>query len=287
MAHIVGASAQAAPKHLAPCRGSGGEGGSILADVTRPAFTVSVVIPVKDDAPELSRCLRALRDQSRPADQIVVVDNGSRDESALVALAAGVEVVPCATPGIPAASARGYDRATGDLILRLDADCIPGREWIERMLDAFAQHPDAGAVTGGADFADGPRFARRPLAWLYLGGYFAVTSMALGHPPLFGSNLGMRREAWRDAAASVHRDRSDIHDDLDLAFHLGQRHRIRFERDLPMAVSFRPLRSLSSFRQRVARGFRTVLLHWPADFPPKRWWRLWAIRRAGLSLSAR
>jgi glycosyltransferase involved in cell wall biosynthesis len=287
MADIVGASAPAASKHLAPGRGSCGERGAILTDVTRPAFTVSVVIPVKDDAPELARCLRALRDQSRPADQIVVVDNGSSDESALVALAAGVDVVRCLTPGIPAASARGYDSATGDLILRLDADCVPGREWIERMLDAFARHPDAGAVTGGADFADGPRFARRALAWLYLGAYFGVASMALGHPPLFGSNLGMRREAWRDAAASVHRDRTDIHDDLDLAFHLGQRNRIRFERDLPMAVSFRPLRSLSSFRERVARGFRTVLLHWPADFPPRRWRHLWSIRRARLTLPAR
>jgi len=251
---------------------------------TRP--TVSVVIPVKDDALELARCLRALRDQTRPADQIVVVDNGSRDASALVALAAGVEVVPCATPGIPAASARGYDSARGDLILRLDADCIPGREWIERMLDTFARHPDAGAITGGADFVDGPRVARRILAWLYLGGYFAVTWPALGHPPLFGSNFGMRREAWTDAAASVHRAGFDIHDDLDLAFHVGERHGIRFARDLPMTISFRPMRSLSALLLRHARGFRTVFLHWPEDFPPRRWMRLRSTRRAGLSLSA-
>ena len=248
--------------------------------------TVSVVIPVKDDAPDLARCLRALREQTVPPDQIIVVDNGSRDSSALVARAAGAEVVPCATPGIPAASARGYDSATGDVILRLDADCIPGREWIERMLDAFARHPEADAITGGAEFADGPRAARRVLAWMYLGGYFAVAGSALGHVPLFGSNFGMRREAWTDAAHGVHRDRSDIHDDLDLAFHIGKRHRIRFSRDLPMEVSFRPMRSLSSFRLRVARGFRTVFLHWPEEFPPKRWWRLWAARRRTVSLSA-
>ncbi|HVL59903.1 MAG TPA: glycosyltransferase family A protein, partial [Microbacterium sp.] len=200
---------------MASRQGTSCEREPALTDVNPFPRTVSVVIPVKDDAPELSRCLRALRNQTHLADQIVVVDNGSRDASALVALAAGVEVVACTTPGIPAASARGYDSATGDFILRLDADCIPGREWIERMLDGFARHPDAGAITGGANFADGPRFARGALAWLYLGGYFAVTWPALGHPPLFGSNFGMRREAWRDAAAAVHRDRSDIHDDLD------------------------------------------------------------------------
>ena len=277
MAHFVGAPPQAAAKHLAPGAWSPGDRKPALPDVNTRPRTVSVVIPVKDDAPQLARCLRALRNQTVPADQIVVVDNDSRDASALVALATGVEVVPCSTPGIPAASARGYDCATGDVILRLDADCIPGREWIERMLDAFAQHPDAGAITGAAPFADGPRTLRVVLAWTYLGAYFAVAATALGRPPLFGSNFGMRRGAWTEAARSVHRDRSDIHDDLDLAFHLGERHPIRFSRDLPMAVSFRPMRSLSSFRERVARGFRTVFLHWPDDFPPCRWGRLWLL----------
>jgi len=283
----MGAPPQAAPDHVAPRARSPRERTPALADVNTRPRTVSVVIPVKDDAPELARCLGALRNQTVLPDQIIVVDNGSSDSSALVAGAAGAEVIPCATPGIPAASARGYDCATGDVILRLDADCIPGPEWIERMLDAFAQHPDADAITGGAEFADGPRAARRVLAWLYLGGYFAVAATALGHPPLFGSNFGMRREVWTDAEHGVHRDRSDIHDDLDLAFHIGERHRIRISRDLPMAVSFRPMRSLSSFRQRVAWGFRTVFLHWPDDFPPKRWWRLWSSRRPGVSLSAR
>ena len=43
---------------------------------------VSVVIPVKDDGPRLRRCLRALAMQTRPPDEIVVVDNGSTDDSA-------------------------------------------------------------------------------------------------------------------------------------------------------------------------------------------------------------
>ncbi|MEU1972005.1 glycosyltransferase family A protein [Microbacterium sp. NPDC019599] len=244
------------------------------------APTVSVVIPVKDDAEALARCLGALRAQSRPPDQLIVVDNGSSDGSAAVALAAGAHLVFCDEPGIPAASARGYDAATGDLILRLDADCVPGPDWIERMLSAFAQHPDAGALTGRAVFAEGPRFVRRALAALYLGAYFAATWPALGHWALFGSDFGMRRDAWRDVAPSVHRHRDDIHDDLDLAFHLGERHRIRFVHGMPMAMSVRPFASASSFRTRFVRGVRTVVLHWPDDFPPRRWARLRAAARS-------
>src|SRR5690606_1619684 len=99
--------------------------GVIVPAAPASSLTVSVVIPVKDDADLLRRCLHALSRQSVPADEILIVDNASTDASAQVAIDAGATVVRCETPGIPAASAYGYDRATGQIILRLDADCVP------------------------------------------------------------------------------------------------------------------------------------------------------------------
>ena len=100
--------------------------------------TVSIVIPVRDDAVPLAACLQALAAQSRPADEIVVVDNASRDDSAAVARAAGARVVFCGEPGIPVAAATGYDAARGDLVLRLDADSLPGSGWVASMVDALS-----------------------------------------------------------------------------------------------------------------------------------------------------
>src|SRR5690606_36645832 len=62
----------------------------------RARRTVSVVIPVKDDAALLARCLEALARQTRLPDEIIVVDNNSSDDSALVAVAGGARVVNCA-----------------------------------------------------------------------------------------------------------------------------------------------------------------------------------------------
>jgi glycosyltransferase involved in cell wall biosynthesis len=231
---------------------------------------ISVVIPVKDDDTELARCLQALAGQSVHPDEVIVVDNGSTDASAGVARALGARVVRCESPGIAAASAAGYDAATGDIILRLDADCIPGTSWVNAMAEAFAAQPDVAAFSGGARFFDGPRVLRAPLAALYLGAYAAVMTPTLGHPPLFGSNLGMRRAAWRSIRSSVHRD-GDLHDDMDLSFHLGERGRIRFLRGADMGISMRPFASGGSFARRVVRGMRTVLIHFPHDFPPVRW----------------
>lgn len=242
--------------------------------------TVSVVIPVKDDASELARCLRALQLQSRPAHEIIVVDNASADGSAQVAHAAGARVIRCDHPGIPAAAAAGYDAAAGEVILRLDADCVPSRTWIEAMSTAFACRPAVSVFTGGARFIDGPQPLRVWLATAYLAAYAAVAVPALGHLPLFGSNLAFRRTAWRDIRDRVHRHDPELHDDLDLAFHFGERHRIRFLSDAAMGVSMRPFAPGAQFGRRAVRGFRTVIVHWPADFPPVRWVRL--LLRRGL-----
>ena len=241
---------------------------------------VSVVIPVKDDSAVLARCLTALHAQSRLADEIIVVDNASSDDSAQTAEAAGATVIDCSAPGIPAASSRGYDRATGDLILRLDADCVPPASWIEDVVRAFDAHPDISVLTGSARFIDGPALLRSPLAVVYLLAYTAATLPALGHRPLFGSNLAMRREAWQSVRALAHRSDPELHDDLDLSFHLGERHRILYLRTAPMGMSMRPFLSARSFLRRTQRGFHTVTFHWPHDYPPRRWRRLAAHGRS-------
>lgn len=234
---------------------------------------VSVVIPVRDDAALLARCLRALAAQQRPADEIIVVDNDSSDASAAVARAAGARVVTCTTPGVAAASAAGYDAATGDLILRLDADCVPGTSWVADLEEALGADPRCAAVTGSAHFVDGPRWLRRPLAAVYLGAYFATATSALAHPPVFGSNLGMRASAWRRVSEEVHREDGQVHDDFDLAFHLGREHRIRRVRHTRMGMSMRPFRSIRSLSTRFRRGMHTVIVHWPHEAPPVRWRR--------------
>lgn len=234
---------------------------------------VSVVIPVKDDGELLRRCLQALAAQSLPADEIIVVDNASSDDSAQIALDAGATVLHCSEPGIAAASATGYDAASGHYILRLDADCVPGAGWVRTMHDCFAAHPDVAVVTGGAHFFDGPRALRRWLAACYLGAYRFAATAALGHVPMFGSNLAFRRSAWHEVREHAHLD-AELHDDLDLSYHFGERHRIKFERTADMEMSSRPLTSLSGFRRRFRMGMRTVVSHWPRDFPPHRWWRL-------------
>ena len=240
---------------------------------------ISVVIPVRDDAGPLERCLTALRRQTRAPDEVIVVDNASSDASATIAVSAGARVVRCAEVGIPPAAAAGYDAATGDLILRLDADCTPPLTWVQTAEALFLQSPDLLAASGPARFTDGPRALRWTSA-VYLGGYGLAAGAALGHRPLFGSNMAMRTDAWLAVRAEVHRHHAETHDDLDLSYHLGGLGRLGRLQGAPMGISMRPLWPGRGFRRRMRRGLDTVVLHWPDDFPPWRWRRLHARRFA-------
>ena len=241
--------------------------------------TISVVIPAKDDADLLERCLLALADQTRLADEIIVVDNNSTDDTANRARRFGVSVISETAVGIPAAAAAGYDRATGDIIARLDADCIPPIDWLERIEAAFATQPDVVAVTNSAYFIDGPRWFRPLADVIYLGAYFALVYFALGHPPLFGSNFAMRRTGWEAVGDSVHRSDDMVHDDLDLSFHLGPERVIRRDRRITMGISMRPFFDGKGW-VRFVRGMRSILIHWPGELP---WSRFVRARRARTS----
>lgn len=237
------------------------------------SMTISVVIPVKDDARRLARCLAALAGQSVAAGEIIVVDNGSEDLSAVVARAGGARVVSEARPGIPAASAAGYDAAVGDVIARLDADSIVPADWVETIAQRFASRPDVDCITGGATFSGGPRALRRIGAALYLGAYYVTLLPALGRVPVFGSNFAMRRSTWESVRWTVHRRDPELHDDLDLSFHLGPTIRVRYAAGMSVQISHRPFTDGASLLRRLRRGFRTVTVHWPRELPWLRWAR--------------
>ncbi len=231
--------------------------------------SVSVVVPVLDDATALARCLDRLRRQTRPPDEVVVVDNGSSDASAAVARSYGARVVAEPRPGIPRAAATGYDAATGDVVVRCDADTVPGRRWLERLVAPLERDASLDAVTGLGVFRDGPRGLRLVLTVLYLGAYYVSSHLALGHTVLWGSNMAIRRTSWLAVADRVHRD-ADVHDDMDLAFVLGPQRRIRL---VPVAVgvSARSVRGARQMRHRFGRARRTLDLNWRASPPWRRW----------------
>ncbi|MBF4605767.1 glycosyltransferase family 2 protein [Curtobacterium sp. VKM Ac-2884] len=233
---------------------------------------VSVVIPVRDDAAHLRRCLDALAVQTLLADEVVVVDNGSRDDSAEVAQAAGAIVLTERIRGIARASARGYDRASGDVLVRLDADSVPPPGWIADAVRLLAD-PSVVAVTGPGCPHDGGPLIGRLWDAVYMRPYFALMWAALGRPPLFGSAMAMRRWTWDAVRGRAHREDPEVHDDVDLSMQLDPAWRVVADPVLTVQVSARPLSGLPSALLRTRRAFHTFRVNGRRANPVRRWAR--------------
>lgn len=241
--------------------------------------TVTVVIPVLNDARMLERALAALAAQSRRADAVIVVDNGCVDDSVVVARRAGARVVREPLRGILAATARGFDAADTDVIARIDADSRPRPDWLERVMGHFETAPAADAVTATGVFYDGTRLARVLGAHLYLGGYFFWLGLLLGRPPLYGSNFALRAATWHDVRDHVRRTDRRVHDDLEISFHLPEHADVRADPALTMPVSARPFDTVGETARRVAWGFRTIWVNARAENVLARRRRVIACRR--------
>lgn len=242
--------------------------------------TISVVIPVLNDARMLERCLDSLAAQTRRPDEVIVVDNGCTDDSAAVAERFAATVITEPRRGVTAAAASGFDAANGAIIARCDADSVLPRDWLERIGTTLAVRTDAVAVTGPGAFYE----MRRPRAALaralYIHGYFASMRVLLGHNVLFGSNCAVRASAWRAVSGSVPRDDSEIHDDMDLSYRLPSTSTVILDRGLVVGISPRPFTGFRVYWRRLVRAGHTFSLHLPQQLPHRRWARRWARTRS-------
>lgn len=234
---------------------------------------VTLVVPVLDDATHLDRLLRSVAAQTRAPDAVVVVDNGSRDDSVAVARSHGATVLHEPRRGIWPAAARGYDAARTEVVARCDADTVLPPTWVEHVAARFGAEPDLAALTGPADFAGVHRALGHVGGTLYLGAYFLLVGALVRGTALFGSNLAVRRTVWRAVRDEVHDDVPMIHDDMDLSHHVRGRGRVERDAALRVTVSGRPLVSLRGIVARGAWGARTSMLHAPGLGPrlERRW----------------
>ena len=111
---------------------------------------LSVIIPVYNGERYLAEAIDSVLAQNHRSIEVIIVDDGSTDGTALIAKNYGSYISYCKQPnlGTAAAKNRGADLACGEYLAFLDADDLWPEDRIRVQLKAFDAHPDVDIVSG-------------------------------------------------------------------------------------------------------------------------------------------
>jgi GT2 family glycosyltransferase len=208
----------------------------------RPAL--SVIVPTHDTRELTLRCLRALFGARPAPDEVIVVDDGSRDDTA-AAVAASYPAVRIhrhqRALGFTAAANAGLALARGEVLLLLNSDTEVAPDAPGAMLAALAAEPNLGVVGGALYYPDGEAqwsggappgaawllalasgLPRRLRGWRWWRGLRPIS----GHQQstvawVTGAALALRRAVW-EAAGPLDERFAFYAQDLDLCLRAGR-----------------------------------------------------------------
>jgi glycosyltransferase involved in cell wall biosynthesis len=235
-------------------------------------LTIAVIVCAYNERRLLPACLHSLRAQTRPPDEIIVVDNASTDGTAAVARdVLGVKIITEPKKGLVVAREAGRRATRCDVLAYVDADCRAPITWLERVEARFGSDAAPVAVTGPYRFYDWDRTGSALIRLYDL--FVAPATHALVHrifgmgAILYGGNFAVRRGALEriggfDTAIEFHGE------DTNLGRRLTPLGPVALCRDCWVWTSARRYRAMGKravFGLYVRNFWSEILRHRPAD----------------------
>jgi Glycosyltransferases, probably involved in cell wall biogenesis len=224
---------------------------------------ISVIIPAKNEAKLLPKCLASLTQQNTKVSyETILVDTNSEDGTPEIARSFGARVIHEPRQGKVYAFRSGAEAARGNILCFAEADCILPETWIETILDYLERHPDVVAVSGTYTFHSTTRFynfialVMQPLSlWMY--------NLLFSSISLRGSNFAIRASAYQ-AVGGFPENYFELYD-VELGrrvAHLGPIHHVP---DMKIQTSDRRIRGrlLRFLLEFIPSFVRNILLQRP------------------------
>ena len=218
---------------------------AILRAMSSSRIQLSIVILAYNEEAYIRGCLESVARQTVAPDDVIVVNNNSRDQTVAIAEEFSfVRLINETKQGMIYARNRGFSEAKGELIARIDADSQLPDDWVATVHKSFDLSVGRiAAITGPAYIYDLPnRLMQRLVADVVINsGYFWISRLMLGHQTLFGSNMVVTKEAWLRVKDEVCMDGKKVHEDMDLALHIAQYGDVIFAKNLKVGIAKRAL----------------------------------------------
>src|SRR5262245_24077414 len=120
--------------------------------MSQDSVAVSIIVPVYNNAGDLRECLGAIMASAFVDKEIIVVDDGSTDETPSTIINLGLTLLRLSeNSGVAAARNYGASHARGEILFFVDADVVIHPDAIDKVVNAFRQNPGLAAVFGSYD----------------------------------------------------------------------------------------------------------------------------------------
>jgi GT2 family glycosyltransferase len=204
---------------------------------------VSVVVCSHNGAKTIRRTCEALMEVDYPEMEVIVVDDGSTDETASIAEGFGFTVIRTENRGLSAARNTGAEEAAGEYVAYLDDDAWPDPHWLKHIVHTFEQ--GGFAAVGGPNIPPLDESAVARCVARSPGGPIHVLfdDVRAEHVP--GCNLAVRRSVLGEIGGFDPRFRV-AGDDVDLCWRLE---------DKGLDIGFSPGAMVSHRRRESVRGY--------------------------------
>jgi glycosyltransferase involved in cell wall biosynthesis len=163
----------------------------------RAVQTISLYVPCYNAERYLASCIEGILAQTRPADEVIIVDDGSSDNSVGIASKFPVKIVRHEmNRGLSTARNTGIQSSNCDLVASLDADCVASPQWLETL----AAHLEDDSISGAGGRLIERYRVKLPDLWRSLHMRQHWGDNAIVNPMfLFGNNNIFRKSALLEA----------------------------------------------------------------------------------------
>jgi GT2 family glycosyltransferase len=180
---------------------------------------VSVIVCTHNGERTLGQCLERAGELAYPDFELIVVDDGSTDGSADIALARGATLVQTEHRGLSFARNAGVARASGEIVAFLDDDAYPDSDWLRYV--AASLRPNTHAGTGGPNIPPDDDGWIADCVAAAPGGpiHVLISDREAEHVP--GCNMAFRKAALEEIGGFDERFRV-AGDDVDICWRLQE-----------------------------------------------------------------
>lgn len=234
-----------------------------VAPVTDPSIKFSVIIPARNEEENIGALLAALNNQSYAKElvEVIVIDDHSTDATAaIVKEFTNVLLITLPDDGINSykkkAIEKGIAAASGKWIITTDADCIPGKDWLQTIA-AYITEKKSVFVAAPVAFSSSSSILSifQSLDFLVLQGITGASVHKNIHSMCNGANMAYEREAFYKVNGFTGIDNIASGDDMLLMHKIWRQYpqQVHYIKSAAAIVTTKPMQTWKDFFQQRIR----------------------------------